>query len=333
VIVGNLTVTGSTEYINVATVAIQDPIISVGRGANNAALSSNDNKDRGEQLYYYDTQERSAFIGYIASTGKLVAATRASITSEVVTINTYGSFVVGQLEGTTVSVSGTVTCGNVSTTGTVSATGTITGGNLTTVGSVGATGGITGGNLLTGGNVSATGTVIGGVITSVGNVTGGNLLTGGNVSATGTVIGGVITSVGNVTGANINGNGSGLSSLTGANVTGTVANATFATSAGSATSATTAGTVTTAAQPNITSVGTLSSVTVTANVTGGNINTGGRVSATGNLVAGANVLVSGAFVQIPVASSNPSNPVTGALYYNSSFLTLRLWNGSFWTDV
>jgi hypothetical protein len=46
------------------------------------------------------------------------------------------------------------------------------------------------------------------------------------------------------------GNGSGLSAIAGANVTGTVANATYAVTAG------TAGTVTTAAQPNITSVST-----------------------------------------------------------------------------
>jgi hypothetical protein len=58
------------------------------------------------------------------------------------------------------------------------------------------------------------------------------------------------------------GNGSSLSSITGANVTGTVANATFATTAGTATSATTAGTVTTNAQPNITSLGLLSNLFV-----------------------------------------------------------------------
>jgi hypothetical protein len=56
-------------------------------------------------------------------------------------------------------------------------------------------------------------------------------------------------------------------SVAGANVTGTVANATFATSAASATSATTAGTVTTAAQSNITSVGILTSMSSTGNVT------------------------------------------------------------------
>ena len=91
---------------------------------------------------------------------------------------------------------------------------------------------------------------------------------------------------GNVTGNYVIGNGSALTSVTGANVTGTVANATYAVSAGSAT---TAGTVTTAAQPNITSVGTLSSLTVTGNITGGNLLTGGLLSSTGNITSAANI--------------------------------------------
>jgi hypothetical protein len=133
VIAGNLTVSGQTEYTNVSTLAIQDPIISIGRGANNTSLGSNDGKDRGEQLWYWNTAERSAFIGYINSSNpnvsiqsKLVAATQATVTSDVVTIGTYGSFVVGQLEGATVSVTGNVTGGNIRTAGLVSATGTVT---------------------------------------------------------------------------------------------------------------------------------------------------------------------------------------------------------------
>jgi hypothetical protein len=98
-------------------------------------------------------------------------------------------------------------------------------------------------------------------------------------------------------------------------------------------SATVAATVTTAAQPNITSVGTLSSVTVTANVAGGNITTGGIVSATGNLVSAANVLVAGDYVQLPVSDTDPENPVTGALYYNTNIGGLRLWTGSVWDFV
>jgi len=76
------------------------------------------------------------------------------------------------------------------------------------------------------------------------------------------------------------GDGSNLSGITGANVTGTVANATYATSAGTATTATT---VTGAAQANITSVGTLTSLAVSGNVSAGNISTTGLISATGNI--------------------------------------------------
>jgi hypothetical protein len=93
--------------------AIQDPIISIGRGANNAALLSSDGKDRGEQLWYWNTAERSAFIGYQASSNKLIAAVQTTITNEVVTVNSYGTIVVGDVEGTSVSVTGNVTSGNV----------------------------------------------------------------------------------------------------------------------------------------------------------------------------------------------------------------------------
>jgi len=107
-----------------------------------------------------------------------------------------------------------------------------------------------------------------------------------------------LSTTGNVTAGYVAGNGSLLTNITGANVTGTVANATFATTAGNsntantATTATTAGTVTTAAQPNITSVGTLTSVTSTGNITGGNVLTGGFITATGN-ITGGNVSTAG----------------------------------------
>lgn len=138
---------------------------------------------------------------------------------------------------------------------------------ITSVGTLGSllvTGNITGGNVLGGANVNAT-THTGTTVSVTANVTGGNILTGGLISATGTV-----------TSSQFNGSGAGLTSIPGANVSGTVANATYATSAGSAT---TAGTVTTAAQPNITSVGTLSSLavssTITATGSGNDFNTGG----------------------------------------------------------
>lgn len=113
VITGNLTVNGTTEYTNVTNLAIQDPVISIGRGANNTSLTSSDGKDRGEQLWYWNTAERSAFIGFQASSNKLIAALQTTITNEVVTVNSYGTIVVGDLEGTTASLTGNVTGGNV----------------------------------------------------------------------------------------------------------------------------------------------------------------------------------------------------------------------------
>ena len=115
---------------------------------------------------------------------------------------------------------------------------------------------------------------------------------------------------------NVSGNGSSLSAITGANVTGAVAFATtanavaganvsgevsFAATAnavaganvsGQVGNALVAGTVYTAAQPNITSVGTLTSLAVTGNASAGNISVTGIFSGNGSglsAIAGANV--------------------------------------------
>jgi hypothetical protein len=121
------------------------------------------------------------------------------------------------------------------------------------------------------------------------------------VTGTGAEVAGTLTVTGNVSGNVFSGNGSGLSAIAGANVTGTVANATYATSAG------TAGTVTTAAQPNITSVGTLSSLAVTGNISGGNVNAGNLLTA--NYVAGT--LTTAAQPNITSVGSLTSLDVTG----------------------
>jgi hypothetical protein len=101
-----------------------------------------------------------------------------------------------------------------------------------------------------------------GAVTTTANVTGGNIIATVDVVAqTGRFVG----------------NGSGLTDIVAANITGTVANATFAVSAG---------TVTTNAQPNITSVGTLTALSSSGNITGANINgNGSGLSA----ITGANV--------------------------------------------
>ena len=147
------------------------------------------------------------------------------------------------------------------------------------------------------GNATTAGTVVTAAqpnITSVGTLTA--------LSVSGTVTTGNAV-LGNTANANFFvGSGNNLSNIQGPNVTGTVANATYAVSAGSATTATTAtaastaGTVTTAAQPNITSVGTLSALSVTGTVTAGNATLGNTVSAnffvgslTGNVTGNINL--------------------------------------------
>jgi hypothetical protein len=236
---------------------------------------------------------------------------------------------------TSVSVSGNVQGGNLRTTGVVSALGRIissgeiysatqlTGGNISganivangylcATGNVNASGNITGnyyignGSLLTGITSSYGNSNVAAYLpTYSGNLAGGNLGVSGAINVTGE-----ITSFANIVaspGGYFIGNGSTLTSITGANVTGTVANATYATSAGTATSATTAGTVTTNAQPNITSVGTLTSVTVTGNVTGGNVigttgvsvgGTGGDLTMTGGAITGVGNITSNGIMAI-----------------------------------
>jgi len=232
----------------------------------------------------------------------------------LVGINAAQSLTNKSYAGSTVSVTGNITGGNISTagqfvTGVLSATGNITGGNVLTAGLISATGNITGGNILGGANVNAI-THTGTTVSVSANITGGNLVTAGLISATGNITGAFFlgngsqltgidaTSIQNGTsnvrvvssGGNITASVAGVSNVvvlatTGQFVTGLIS-ATGNISGGNISGTSIVGTLQTAAQPNITSVGTLSSLIVTANVTGGNLLTAGLISATGNISGG-----------------------------------------------
>ena len=117
--------------------------------------------------------------------------------------NIQGANVSGAVSSATTA--GTVTTNaqpNITSVGTLTsltATGNIAGGNLTTAGALSVTGNANLGNLGTGG-----------LITATGNVSGGNLTTGGVVSATGNVSGGNLTTAGVLTVT-----GTGVSSIAG----------------------------------------------------------------------------------------------------------------------
>ena len=99
---------------------------------------------------------------------------------------------------------------NAATVGTtLSVTGNTTGGNLLTGGQVSATGNITGGNIVTAAAVSAAS------VSASGNVTGGNLLTAG-VIAVSSSSNTSISTAGNIQGSYFYGNGSTLSGLSAA---------------------------------------------------------------------------------------------------------------------
>ena len=265
-------------------------------------------------------------------TGTVFSVNTDNLTTDIsggnVVVKTSAQFTtpdIGAATGTSLSATGNVAGGNLTTAGVVSATGNVIGGNITTAGVVAATGNVSGGNITTGAKVVAVGNIdsTSGIFNGDGfglsnipaaNITGlslsgiangtsnvdiaaadGNISMGVNgvadiviVADDGIEVTGTTKSSGTVTASAFTantgiftGNGSGLTALTGANVTGEVPFAATANAvaggnvSGQVANALVSGTVYTAAQPNITSVGTLTSVEVsgTANVAG-NVNVG-----------------------------------------------------------
>ena len=91
VIGGNLTVNGDLTYVNVSSFEVEDPIITMGGGANGATPVSDDGKDRGTQLEYYDSSALSAFMGWDNSAGEFIFGADVTNTDEVITVNTFGN--------------------------------------------------------------------------------------------------------------------------------------------------------------------------------------------------------------------------------------------------
>ncbi len=360
-ITGNLTVSGTYTYANVTSFNVKDPIIEQGGNPNGTPLSSNDGKDRGQILHYYSSGAIDAFMGWDNSNSEFGFGSNVSVSSEVVTWNSYGNVRAGYFIGngaTLTSITGANVTGYVATASAANTAATVTTNaqpNITSVGTLtsltsglitATSGGIKVGNLqdpsgtntiqLLNSNVSVTGNIVAGaggsgnvtatyfigngsqltglpasysntnvaayLPTYTGNVAAGNVLTNNLLYANGTawtfsnysntnVAAYLPTYTGNVSANYFIGNGSTLTNITGANVTGYVPLANAANTATTATSATTAGTVTTNAQPNITSVGTLTSLTVSGNLTTGNLITSG----TGGNISDANYVIANYF--------------------------------------
>ena len=209
VLVGTDLAVSGNAFMNVDTFAVETPVFSTGRNANNQPLVGPVSGDRGLQMYYYSGAERQAFVGYLSSDDKMVAAKQVTVNpdTDVVTVNIYGSFVVGTLESTDVSATGNIISATVSASGNIigailSASGNVNGGNVISAAlvsgtTVSASGNINGGNVISSGAITASG-----VISTTGNITGGNILGGANVNAT-THTGATVSVTGNINGGNI----------------------------------------------------------------------------------------------------------------------------------
>ena len=202
---------------------------------------------------------------------------------------------------TSLSVTGNVTGGNLTTAGSVTATGNIAVGNIATGGRVSASGNITGGNLLTAGSITATGNAtvgnisvtgilgLGSAASINGNVNaGGNITSTGDISTQGNVLAqGIISSTGNIVTAG---------KFVGAFQGSIVGNITGAPGSNTQVLFNTAG--------NVDAVGGLT-YNKGSNALGvlGTISAQGNVTVSGNLSVGANVAITGTTQLVGIATA------------------------------
>ncbi len=196
--------------------------------------------------------------------GAIVSFASAPLSGEKIEIVVYGIVEIGGASGEVLFNSGGNIDGSNAFTfntgsNTLTISGAVVGGNSVTANYF-----IGDGSLLTGLPESYANSNVANYLPTYTGLIGGTLTTAAqpNVTSLGTLTSLSVT--GNVTANYFIGNGSTLTSITGANVTGYVP---LANAANTATSATTAGTVTTNAQPNITSVGTLANLSVSGDAT------------------------------------------------------------------
>ncbi len=197
----------------------------------------------------------------VVSTATVATTVSAAAQSNITSVGTLSSL----------SVTGNVSAGNVSGAGGVFTYVSGDGANLTAIDGQQVTGEVDFAqvaNAVAGANVSGTVAL---ATSATSATTSGTVTTSAqpNITSVGTLtvlgVNGIVTAQSFTANTGLfNGDGGGLSNVAAANISGVVANATYATSAGSSALALD---ITGASQPNITAVGTLTNLTVSGNIT------------------------------------------------------------------
>lgn len=106
---GNLTVGGNIAYINVTNSYITDALIELGGNSSGGVLTSDDNKDRGTLLHYYEGNSAvDAFMGWDNSNSEFAFASNVTVSNNAVTINDYGNIRANKYYGNGSSLTGVV---------------------------------------------------------------------------------------------------------------------------------------------------------------------------------------------------------------------------------
>ena len=234
----NIFVVRGNGIVANGSVVITDPVVEQGGFANGAPLTSDDGKDRGIALNYYDSFSTTAFMGWQNANSEFILASEVTVTNDVVTVYALGNVrasyflgnVLGNIQGNIVSpgsntqvlfndnnqinassgftfnkstnaltVTGRFEANSINTLGYANAGNFYTPGNLQVLGTANV------GELYSLGNVNAISTVsgfdfqAGGNIQATGNISGGNLSTSGQANITGNVNAGNANLAGNLT--------------------------------------------------------------------------------------------------------------------------------------
>lgn len=131
-ITGNLTILGTQNVVNSTTLAIVDPVVDIGTGANNAPLTTDDAVDRGIRANYYKGSAKAAFFGFQSSTQAFEYLTDATVSSGVFS-GTAGKGVFGSLSLSNATPSTSATTGTLVSSGGVGITGNLNVAGLTII--------------------------------------------------------------------------------------------------------------------------------------------------------------------------------------------------------